>query len=68
MFFQLPPTLPPAAAATVPIVEIMAECKKGSRDCFPEDRVGVTVELAKTTVLDLKTEAVTTGFHAGVNA
>jgi hypothetical protein len=46
----------------------MAECKKGSRDCFPEDRVGVAVELAKITVLDLKTKAVTTGFHTGVNA
>lgn len=51
MFFQLLPTVPPAAV-TAPIVEIVAECKKGSRDCFPEDRVGVAVETAKTTVLD----------------
>ncbi|MBD1917768.1 MULTISPECIES: hypothetical protein [Cyanophyceae] len=65
MFFQLPPTLPPAA--TVSMVEIMAECKKGSRDCFPEDRVGVTVKTTKTTVLDLRTEAITAVFHREVN-
>lgn len=61
MFFQLPPTLPPAAA-TVPMIEITAECEKGSRDCFPEDLVGVAVEPAKTTVLDLRTEAIAAVF------
>lgn len=61
MFFQLPPTVPPAAA-TASMVEIMAECKKGSRDCFPEDRVGVTVETAKTSVFD-PTRAIAAVFH-----
>lgn len=66
MFFQLPPTLP--AAATVPMVETVTECKKGSRDCFPEDRVGVTAKTTKTTVLDLRTKAITAVFHHEVNA
>lgn len=55
MIFQLPPTLPPA---TAPLIEIRAECKKGSRNCFPEDRVGITVETANTTVLNLSSEAI----------
>lgn len=54
MFLQLPPTLPLTAADTA-IVEIFAECEKGSRDCFPEDRVGIAVETASTTVLNLRT-------------
>ncbi|MEA5451432.1 hypothetical protein VB780_22830 [Leptolyngbya sp. CCNP1308] len=55
MFFQLPPSLPPAdAVGTDPIIEIVAECKKGSRDCFPEDRVGAL----QTVVLDLKAVAI----------
>lgn len=55
MFFQPPPSLPPAVAVgTASIVERVAECKKGSRDCFPEDRVGVL----QTIVLDLKLVAI----------
>ncbi|MBW4483171.1 MAG: hypothetical protein KME14_11565 [Tildeniella torsiva UHER 1998/13D] len=55
MFFQLPPSLPPAAAVGIAsIVEQVAECKKGSRDCFPEDRVGALQPM----VLDLKTVAI----------
>ncbi|MBD2231582.1 hypothetical protein [Phormidium tenue] len=65
MFFQLPPTLPPAA--TAPMIELMAECEKGSRDCFPEDRVGVTVETDKTTVLDL-TGAIAAMLHREAHA
>ncbi|MBD2106952.1 MULTISPECIES: hypothetical protein [unclassified Nodosilinea] len=66
MFFQLPPALPPATA-TISTVEIIAECEKGSRDCFPEDRVGVTVEPAKTTVLDL-TGTIAAVFHPEAHA
>ncbi len=32
--------------AASPIDVMMAECKKGSRDCFPQDRVGVVAEIA----------------------
>jgi hypothetical protein len=67
MLFQLPPTLPPAIADTA-VVEIMAECEKGSRDCFPEDRVGITVEATKTTVLDFRAEAISTTVHPEVNS
>lgn len=67
MIFQLPPTLPPPAADTA-IVEIAAECEKGSRDCFPEDRVGVTVETASTTVLAFRTEAIAAVFRPEAHA
>ena len=68
MFFQIPPSLPPAAAVgTASIVERVAECEKGSRDCFPEDRVGVTVETDKTTVLDL-TGAIAAVLHREAHA
>lgn len=47
MFFQIPPPLPPAEVlstdliqAEIAPIELVSECKKGSRDCFPEDRVG----------------------------
>ncbi|MFQ4138401.1 hypothetical protein PGN35_018985 [Nodosilinea sp. PGN35] len=54
MFFQLPPVLPPAAVmGTDGGTAISANCQKGSRDCFPEDRVGVAEGSVATVLLDL---------------
>ena len=44
MFYNLPPS-PPAIVYVEPAVapgdeQIASDCKRGSRDCFPEDRVG----------------------------
>ncbi len=66
MFFQPPPALPPAALIGADQgIEILADCKKGSRDCFPQDRVVVNGESVTTVLLDLnlKTSALTTEFR-----
>jgi hypothetical protein len=47
MVLQLPPAMPPIHGIGIALVTIApqtdmtkADCQKGSRDCFPEDRVG----------------------------
>jgi hypothetical protein len=58
MFFTLPPA-PPAmvyvASAPAPGDDMIAsECKRGSRDCFPEDRVGHQPSVTETLILTAK--------------
>ncbi|HIK45104.1 MAG TPA: hypothetical protein IGR64_09480 [Leptolyngbyaceae cyanobacterium M65_K2018_010] len=57
MIYSLPPAPP------VQLVYAMAECKKGSRDCFPEDRVGNWQESADLTTAkrDLRTISLLAG-------
>lgn len=60
MFYTLPPT-PPAvvyvaslyvASAPVPGDDrVASECKRGSRDCFPQDRVGYQPDATEVMVL-----------------
>ena len=48
MWFQLPPAVPMVEAIAEVVVvsdRLFADCKKGSRDCFPEDRVGLGPEI-----------------------
>lgn len=44
MFYSLPPAPPALVQAELSprsnILLVASECKKGSRDCFPADRVG----------------------------
>jgi hypothetical protein len=52
MFLNLPP-VPPALVSVEPVpvvreVLTAAECKRGSRDCFPVDRVGYGAEAMST--------------------
>ena len=56
MFFQLPPALPaasPMQTAQIETAAVVAECEKGSRDCFPADRVGIVTESATESVIVL---------------
>jgi hypothetical protein len=46
MIFQLPPTPPPAYAIVFVGTPISSDCARGSRDCFPKDRVGAAPEVA----------------------
>lgn len=55
MLFTLPPA-PPAMVYVVPSPVsgddlIASECKRGSRDCFPEDRVGHQPNAIETVIL-----------------
>lgn len=69
MLFQLPPAVPAIEAiAEVAVVEVSvvsdrlaADCKKGSRDCFPEDRVGLGPEIVSHPMLNLTWEHVLAG-------
>jgi hypothetical protein len=52
MLFQLPPALPSAVPAAVvgqtwaiSDQSLGADCQRGSRDCFPADRVGAGDEV-----------------------
>lgn len=54
MLLQLPPATPPAAVVNYAPIQadtLMAECEKGSRDCFPEDRVGVVATVTPSLVI-----------------
>lgn len=46
MIFQLPPTPPPAHVTVLVGATTSPDCPRGSRDCFPEDRVGAVPEVA----------------------
>ncbi len=59
MLFQLPPAVPIVEAIAEVVVvpdRLFADCEKGSRDCFPEDRVGLAPAIAIHRVLDLSRE------------
>jgi hypothetical protein len=63
MLFQLPPAVPMVEAIAEAVVmpdRLFADCKKDSRDCFPEDRVGLAPAIVSSQRLDLSWENVLT--------
>jgi hypothetical protein len=61
MLFQLPPAIPAVEAIAEVVAvsdKLFADCEKGSRDCFPEDRVGLGAENVTYHMLDLSWENV----------
>ncbi len=63
MLFQLPPAVPMVEAIAEVVVisdRLVAECEKDSRDCFPEDRVGLAPAIVSFRMLDLSWENVLT--------
>ncbi len=46
MMFQLPPAPPPAQVTVFVGDSDSPDCPRGSRDCFPTDRVGAAPEVA----------------------
>lgn len=59
MLFQIPPPAPAVEAIAEVVVvsgSLAVDCEQGSRDCFPEDRVGLCPETMTSQVLDLRRE------------
>jgi hypothetical protein len=67
MMIQSPPALPPVnAIATVwaEVAPISLDCQRGSRDCFPKDRVGSLPEATVMLAIEPAYRALADWFYA----